>query len=102
MRKSTSPWDRLDLPEIPLEQERKINFWVTLFSLALMSCLIAAFTYVFVQALDHEAEMAQRIGQERKAERERIYNANVDILKGHEHYRLELDKRVELAYRQGN
>jgi len=71
------------------------------FILALIAGMIWLMCMMFVDALDRTAQIESAVAAARQKERERIYTANQDILKGHEEYRQQMDALIDKAYRQG-
>lgn len=89
---------------LPHHREQHSHQLVDGVNKALILALIAGMIYLmcimFVDALDRTAQIDAAVADARKKERQRIYTANQDILKGHEEYRQQMDALIDKAYRQ--
>lgn len=66
---------------------------------ALTVGIVWLMVFAFWQGLDRTAEIAEAEAKARKSERLRIYQANADIIKGHEHYIKQVDALIDREYR---
>lgn len=83
------------------QQQESVDRVSQFLILALIAGMIWLMCMMFVDALDRTAQIEAAASEARKAERQRIYTANMDILKGHEEYRQQMDALIDKAYRQG-